>query len=260
MTTLVTSFSASIVLYENDPAVVARAVQSTLDTPHLDVLYLIDNSAGSSLRSLQVDARIRYEHVGRNIGFGAGHNRAIAASQCAYHAIINPDVEFAPSVIPALLATLAAQPGAAIVGPALSSDGSTLEHWCRARPTPFDLLARRFLPADARWMRARQFKFERRDLPRDRPSDVDVLSGAFLVCDTSALRRLGGFDQRYFLYLEDYDLCRSALAAGLRCIHDPRQLVIHRRGGHSYSSMRPLLWHARSAIQYFNKWGWRPLC
>jgi GT2 family glycosyltransferase len=157
------------------------------------------------------------------------------------------------------MTTLAAHPGAALAGPALSSDSSRIEHWCRARPTPFDLLARRFLPAGTRWIRERQFRFERRDLARDRPSDVDVLSGAFLVCDTTALRRLGGFDPRYFLYLEDYDLCRSARAAGLRCIYDPRQLVIHRRGGHSYTSIRPLLWHTRSAVQYFNKWGWLPL-
>jgi GT2 family glycosyltransferase len=256
----VTSFSASIVLYQNDPAVVARAVRSTLDTANLDALYLIDNSADRALAHLQNDPRIEYQHIGTNLGFGAGHNRAIAASRCAHHAIINPDVEFDPGVIPGLIATLAANPGAALVGPALSADRSRIEHWCRARPTPFDLLARRFLPAGTEWIRARQFRFERHDLPRDRPSDVDVLSGAFLVCATRALRQLGGFDPRYFLYLEDYDLCRSALAAGWRCIYDPRQLVIHRRGGHSYRSIRPLLWHTRSAIQYFNKWGWLPLC
>jgi hypothetical protein len=255
----VTAFSASIVLYENDPTVVARAIRSTLATPHLEALHLIDNSADRSLGSQCNDPRIRYEHVGANIGFGAGHNRALAATRSACHAIVNPDVEFAPGVIPALMATLAAHPGAALVGPALSADSSHVEHWCRAQPRPFDLLARRFLPANLRSIRERQSRFERRDLPRDRPSDVDVLSGAFLVCDTQALRRLGGFDSRYFLYLEDYDLCRSALAAGMRCIFDPRQHVIHRRGGHSYSRIRPLLWHTRSAIQYFNKWGWRPL-
>lgn len=256
---MVTSFSASIVLYRNDPAVVSRAIQSTLGTPGLEVLYLIDNSPDPNLRRFETGSRVVYEHLGRNIGFGSGHNRAITRSDCRYHCVINPDVDFAPTVIPSLIETLVIEPRAGIAGPALSTNFGHVEHWCRAQPTPFDLLARRFLPIHAlAALQARQARFERHDLPRDQVSDVDVLSGAFLVCSTTLLRRLKGFDPRYFLYLEDYDLCRSAISAGFRCIYDPRQTVIHRRGAHSYSSLRPLLWHVRSAVSYFNKWGWLP--
>lgn len=252
-------FSASIVLYNNDADLLAPAIESTLRTPGLETLYLVDNSDEPRLRSLaQTSNNVVYDFTGRNIGFGAGHNRAIERSRCAYHAIINPDVEFPPTVIPALIELIQNRPEIGLTGPALTSKPGVIEHWCRAQPTPFDLLARRFLP-DTKALRERRARFERHDLSREKPTEVDVLSGAFLVCSMDALRRIGGFDQRYFLYLEDYDLCRSALQAGYRCVFDPRHTVLHRRGAHSYSSLRPLVWHIQSAIRYFNKWGWFPL-
>ncbi len=250
-------FSASIVLYNNDPEVLSRAVHSALQSARLETLFLVDNSDDGTLSTFATMPKVEYDYVGRNIGFGAAHNRALARSRNAYHAMINPDVEFSPGVIPALIDMLQSEPDAALAGPALTSEQGVIEHWCRRRPTPFDLIARRFLPATSA-LDARRAKFERHDLPLDKPSDVEVLSGAFLVCSTDVLKRIGGFDSRYFLYLEDYDLCRSVLRAGYRCIFDPRQTVLHKRGAHSYSRLRPLLWHINSAIRYFNKWGWRP--
>lgn len=252
--------TASIVLYHNDSAVLSAAIHSALGTPGLQTLYLIDNSGTDRLRTLATDRRIVYEHPGRNLGFGAGHNCAVHKTTAPFHAIVNPDVKFGPSVIPALIEILRTHPKAGAAGPALSEDGHHRVHSCRARPTPIDLIGRRFFRGPLRrLLREREARFVRQDLPIDRPSEVEALSGAFMVCSVPMLRQLGGFDSRYFMYLEDYDLCRAAIAAGYRCIYEPRQVVLHRYGAHSYNRLRPLLWHVRSAIRYFNKWGWRPL-
>jgi len=253
-------FSASIVLYHNDVSVAEAAVQSTLRTPGLGLLYLIDNSNDDRLRALATDRSIIYMRPGRNIGFGQGHNLALSQVEgFQYHAIINPDVRFGPEVIPALIEHLRSDPSVALVGPRLMTEDAKVYISCRRWPKPLDLIGRRFLPEFLRrFIDSRRPSFEVHDLPYDRPTQVDILSGAFLVCSTSIMRRLGGFDPRYFLYLEDYDLCRTAVAAGYRCIYEPRQVVIHRHGRHSYKQIRPLVWHSWSAIKYFNKWGWRP--
>jgi len=249
-------FTASIVLYRNEIAVAERAVQSVLATPGLETLYLVDNSGNDDLRVLGTGPNVAYIRSEVNLGFGRGHNRALErVSGVEYHAVINPDVEFGPTVIPKLIDTLRAGSRVGLVGPRLLKGNGHVEHSCRDWPRPFDLVIRRLLPS----IRHRPSRFVLAELPLDRPSQVPILSGAFLVASVAALHAVGGFDERYFLYMEDYDLCRALYEIGYRCIYDPSEVVIHHYGGHSYRRLRPLAWHIASAIKYFNKWGWRPL-
>jgi GT2 family glycosyltransferase len=94
------------------------------------------------------------------------------------------------------------------------------------------------------------------DIGYDHAYDVPFVSGAFMCCRTSVLKRIGGFDEGYFLYFEDADLSRRIQQAGWRTVYCPDALVTHQwqRATHrSYVHMRLFV---VSAIKYFNKWGW----
>jgi GT2 family glycosyltransferase len=118
---------------------------------------------------------------------------------------------------------------------------------------------RRFAPARLKERADRRLaRFEMRDLDQSGPSDVPILSGCFMLVRRANLERVGGFDERFFLYLEDYDLCNRLRQTG-RLVYLPTVAIHHHHGRHSYRRIKPLLLHLRSAQQYFGKWGWLPL-
>ena len=92
-------------------------------------------------------------------------------------------------------------------------------------------------------------------LRQDALQDVPTISGCFMLLRTDVFRRFGGFDERYFMYMEDVDLVRR-IGASHRVVYDPRVWVVHGYGKGSYRNNKLLYYHIRSAVQYFFKWGW----
>ena len=135
-------------------------------------------------------------------------------------------------------------------------DSHSIQHLCKLLPAPTDLVLRRFFPE---WLkritRKRIESYELRDLNYDAPAYVPSLSGCFMFARRSVLRAVGGFDERFFLYMEDVDLCRRMLERS-QLLYWPAVSVRHVHQMGSYRNRQLLLMHVRSAIQYFNKWGW----
>jgi len=252
--------TCSIVLYNNDPHLLERAVVSALMTEFIARVAIVDNSPSDRLREcLPQDRRVTYIHKPENLGFGKAHNLAfnVCGTQSDYHLVLNPDVYFGADVVPALKTYMDERPDVGVVMPkVLFPDGST-QHLCKLLPTPFDLLMRRFLPASvlSRFFEARMDQYEMRQTGYDREMRVPCLSGCFMFVRSSVYRQVEGFDERYFLYMEDVDLSRR-IGALYRTMYFPGVHVFHAYGKGSYGNswMRNL--HIRSAIVYFSKWGW----
>lgn len=137
----------------------------------------------------------------------------------------------------------------------LYPDGSN-QYLCKLLPAPIDLMLRRFLPGPWKGLaRKRAASYELRFLDSDAPAYVPSLSGCFMFVRRSVLDSVGGFDERFFLYMEDVDLCRRMLSVS-RLLYWPGVTVEHVHQMGSYRSRKLLLLHIRSAIRYFNKWGW----
>jgi GT2 family glycosyltransferase len=128
------------------------------------------------------------------------------------------------------------------------------QYLCRLLPSPFDLFVRRFLPSRLVNL-LHSTNYELRGLEMSSPVDVPVLSGCFLLVRADVYRRIGGFDERFFLYMEDVDLVRRI---GLICqtVFFPDVSIIHAHGRGSYRFGRLFWYHICSAFTYFNKWGW----
>lgn len=252
----VSRISASLVLFHNDPAQYGLAMQSFLEGVPQGILFVVDNSAQPLQHPLFSHPRVRYVHAGRNLGFGAGHNVAIArlGGLSDLHLLLNPDIRFGPDVLPALAAQMARQPDIGALMPQVIYPDGELQRLTKLLPTPVDLILRRFIPSEATRERINR-RYELHGLPQDRPSDVPSLSGCFLLVRTDLLVSLGGFDERYFMYMEDVDLVRR-IGDGARTVYDPSVRVVHDYAKGSYRNRKLLGYHLRSALSYFTKWGW----
>jgi len=250
------SISCSVVSYHNPPAQIADVLRSISATPGI-ALTLVDNSRDDNLAAVARQYGARYIHRPDNPGFGAAHNIAIGEAieaDSTYHMVVNPDVSFGPEVIPGLLAYMEAHPDTGLVMPDIRYPDGSRQHLCKLLPHPGDLLVRRFVPALYR-LSGRLDTYEMRRSGYDRTMQVPALSGCFMFIRTSVLKKTGGFDERYFMYLEDVDLSRR-IGRVARTVYYPAVSITHAYQKGSYKSSILLTRHIRSAVRYFNKWGW----
>jgi len=248
----------SIVVYRNSREQIQEAVGSFLNAELSVRLYVIDNSPDDRARKLCTDERIVYVFNGRNLGFGAGHNLALRSSlgKANYHVVLNPDVHFEKGVLEALLSFARSRPDVGVVMPKILNPDGSVQHLCKQLPSPSDLVARRFLPGFLKpLMEARLARYEFRDQDYDSMLSVPVLSGCFMMLNCAALSQIGMFDERYFMYMEDVDLCRR-MQEEYKTIYFPRVAIYHGYEKGSYRSFSLMMRHILSALRYFQKWGW----
>lgn len=250
------NITASIVLYRNNLVIVEKAIHSFLNTTLKVKLYLIDNSPTDAFRELEADRRIEYIFNKGNIGFGAGHNIAInkAVTESEYHLILNPDVRFDKGTLEEILRFMDSHLQVGQLLPKVLYNDGKLQKVCKLLPHPYDLLARRFFK-NQKWAIKRNEKYELNGFNYDRPLNIPSLSGCFMFIRTSVLKDVGGFDPRYFMYLEDIDLTRR-IHESAETICFPGVSIYHGYEKGSYVSPKLLRYHILSAIKYFNKWGW----
>lgn len=249
------NLSASLVLFHNDPSQYGLAMRCFLEACD-GILYVVDNSTAPLQHELFAHPRVRYVHAGENLGFGKAHNRAIAmaAGTSDAHLLLNPDISFEHQVLPELEQFLKANQGVGAVMPRVAYPDGSLQRLCKLLPTPVDLILRRFIPSESIKAKINQ-RYEMHGLPQDRPSRVPTLSGCFLLIRSDLLHRLGGFDERFFMYMEDVDLVRR-LGDVAETVYLPSVEVVHAYAKGSYRSRKLLGYHLRSAVLYFFKWGW----
>ncbi len=254
--------SASLVLYKNDPEDIVEAVKSFLDTDLKVKIYVLDNSPtpflGSILEILK-DKRIEYIYNdGKNLGFGKAHNKAIEKiiDKSKYHLILNPDVWFYRRTLEKLYNFMEKNPHVGQVMPKVLYPDNTLQKLCKRLPSPIDLFGRRFLPGSLKKYLDKRLKwYQCDDIGYEKIANIPALSGCFMFVRTEVFKEVGMFDDEFFMYMEDYDLCRRI---GLKydTIYYPEVEIYHKYGKHSYKDKKLLMIHMKSAIKYFQKWGW----
>lgn len=246
----------SFVLFGNDREEIERAIAQAQASPLAVHIVVIDNS----LPSLDLDfARrpsVTIVTTGANLGYGRGHNIALAASKgrCRYNLVMNTDLQMGQEVLPGMVAFMDARPDVGLTMPKVRYPDGSLQRLCRLLPVPADLLGRRFF-ANTRWARARNEKYEFHDWDYDTVAEFPFLSGCFMLMRRSVLDQVGHFDERYFLYAEDLDLSRRIHAAA-RTLYVPMQSVVHEYRSQARPSLRRLRYAAVSLTRYFTKWGW----
>jgi len=251
--------TASIVIYKTDLRLLQNAVDSFLKSTRDSLLYLIDNSPTDRYSGYFQHPRIEYIFNNKNIGFGAGHNLALkkilADNQSTYHVVLNPDVYFEKEVMMKLFNYIEAHPRIGLAMPKVLYPDGRLQPLCKLLPSPFTLFTRRFLQFFPSLSNRLNHWYEMHFSGYDKIMDVPFLSGCFMFLRTDALREVGLFDERIFLYTEDTDLTRR-IHRKYRTIFYPEAVIYHYNQRGSYKNAIKFIHHVFSAITYFNKWGW----
>ena len=231
-------------------------------------LYLIDHSLderySDEVRALLSDpgysSLLDIQHLvrTRNPGFGSGHNSILSLPMGDCHLILNPDVEMQDDFLIRVRQTMAEQADVAVLAPRGADELGKEEYLAKRYPSVLVLLMRAFAPG---WLQKpvhkQMSRYELQDLPISDPlQDVPRLSGCCMVVQPRAFRAVGGFDERFFLYFEDYDLCMRLLSEG-RVVRDPSHLIVHHGGQAARKGWRHILWFLRGGLRFFNSWGWR---
>jgi GT2 family glycosyltransferase len=246
----------SIVLYKSNLEILQKAIQSVYKTTLNFKLYLVDNSPSDDLRSLARDTRTEYIFCNANLGFGKAHNIAMrkAIEESKYHLVLNPDVYFDEGVLEGIFSYMENHPNAGQVMPKICYPDGEIQRLCKLLPAPADLFLRRFFP----WLPGadgRNEKYELRDSGYNKIMNIPYLSGCFMFFRTSALKEVGLFDERIFMYIEDADITRR-MHQKYETIFLPSITVYHYYAKGSYKNIRLMLYNIHGAIIYFNKWGW----
>lgn len=246
--------SAVVVSY-NSSADLPDCLRS-LRSEGVDDVVVVDNaSADGSLDVVrQVDPDARLVETGANLGFGTAANRGVALSTGDYVLVLNPDTVVEPGTVKALSEALDRDPGLAAVGPRLENVDGTLYPSVRRFPDLMVAFGHAFLglvwPRNPATRRYRML-----DWDHDRASaNVDWVSGACVLVRRSAFDMVGGFDEAYFMYVEDVDLCWRLGQAGWRIGYEPAGRVVHALGGSSrLVPYRMIAEHHRSLLRFVSK-------
>lgn len=222
-------------------------------------ILLVDNRSTDGTREFVSD---NYPGIGiaENpgiSGYGANHNINLKRSLGYYFVVMNSDMTVAPATFTALKGYMDSHPDVGAVCPKILNPDGTIQGLNKLYPTVWDLFLRRFMPKPfLKFFKRRMDAHEMRDRDHNSVYDVPAMSGCFMFCRTELLKKLGGFDEGYFMYFEDFDLARR-IQPTHRTMYYPGAEVTHFWARSAHLKFRYMLYFFRSAFRYFNKWGYK---
>lgn len=248
--------TASVVTYKNDLGMLTEAFRSFLNTNLIVKLYVVDNSPTSEIEQLCNDPRVEYIFNNKNVGFGTAHNIAIrkAWGTSEYHLVLNPDVYFEQNTLEKIVHFMDARTEVGLVIPRVLYPDGSFQYAYKLLPTPLVMFCRRFFKVKKVLDRL-NYRFEYRFADFGREMEVPYMNGSFLFFRTAELKRLGLFDERIFMYMEDADISRRFFINS-KALYYPGAVVYHRFGKGAHKSFKLMLRAVEGTIIYFNKWGW----
>ncbi|HEY3294203.1 MAG TPA: glycosyltransferase family 2 protein [bacterium] len=226
--------STLIVTFESGPHI-GVCLDSLQATSHewLAGCHVVDNASTDGTAD-GIAERYPWVHLIRNrdnVGFGRAVNQAAQAASGEYLLVLNPDTVIRPGAIAELVRFLDHRPAAAACGPKIVDLQGNFQYYCRRGfPTPINSLG--YLSGlDRMFPSSRRLGgYYRRDIPADLEIMTDSLAGCFMVIRREPFAAVGGFDEDYFLFGEDIDLCWKLKHAGHEVWYVPSALVEHRKG------------------------------
>lgn len=247
--------TASIVAYKHSFEEIKKVADCIL-LNKIACLYIIDHSPNDSLSVIAgYSDKIKYIRH-ENTGYGSGHNVAIREAILLgshYHAVINPDIYFKDKVLDILATHTEQHSQIGLIMPKIVNHRGELQYLCKLLPSPLDLFFKRFLPK--RFTEKRLARLQLKFADYNSKMNVPWLSGCFMFFRVSALKEIGLFDERFFMYGEDIDISRRMHQKYIT-LYFPEIIVQHVHEAASYTSLKMLKVHIINLIKYFNKWGW----
>lgn len=250
--------SVSIVTHNNSEEIVKVLESIFNNTKGLNLkVFVIDNDSNDSTIDI---IKEKYQNVALiqmddNTGFGYAHNQVLNMISSDYHVIINPDITFNSNVIKELVDYLEEHNDTVMITPRILNMDGTEQYLPKLSPKIRYLLGGRFEKFGGMFSRWRN-EYTMKSESITEPIEIDFCTGCFMVVKTDVLKKLNGFDDRFFMYFEDADLTKRAKKYG-KVIFYPNTFVTHEWKRESSKSLKYFMIQLSSMIKYFSKWKFR---
>lgn len=255
--------SVCIVAYNNYTDIKSLIISMEKYTsPSLEKkIYVVDNGVSISNKAdiedfkefLKKYKKIEYIDAGGNIGFGSGHNTVIDYINSEYHAIVNPDIIFCEDTFSKVITWMDEHKDVGMTIPLIVDEKGQRQEVYRNELTVFDMFNRMVLKS-AFHKRAQKHTMQYMDFSKS--FNVPFGQGSFLIVRTDLFKSLNGFDNNFFMYVEDADLCKRVNQIS-KLVYYPETKVIHKWEKGSHKNRVLLKYHIQSMKYYFKKWGWK---
>ena len=216
-----------------------------------------DYKPGEPVDKLQANAS-HFLRISANLGYGRAVNKMVSyvGTLPKFIGILNTDLSWAVGTFESIIDWTLANDDVALVVPRIINSAGSTEKLCKQNPTILGMLSRRFIPNVLKPHCLKSYDDWYSMTYKDYNEIIEstYLSGCCMIARTASFLQVHGFDERYFLYLEDADLTRTLSSVG-RCIYFPHVSVVHKWGRGNYKSLRLLIINLWSSCLYFSKWG-----
>lgn len=272
------NLTISLVHYRSKEDVLAQTLHSCRDALDFAIdnrlikeaqLFFIENSQDSYTQRILTEIRphwpgnITVITSEKNLGFGAGHNLAIArlskeTRPDSFHLILNPDVILKRDAISEAVLFMLQHPQTACLSPFCTDEHGNKTYLCKQYPSVLTLTARAFFRnTKIPFLQRILANYEMREITeKDAVNGVPIASGCFMFWRTQALQELQGFDEGFFLYFEDFDLCLRLNPKWL-ISYAPSVCIKHLGGNTFQKGIHHIYLFCRSALRFFQKHGWK---
>jgi GT2 family glycosyltransferase len=233
-----------------------NSIKKTLKNIEYEIIIVDNSSKKNYVKKLErLAARKKTKnlkrfvlHKGkRNLGFGAGYNLAVQKARGSSLLLINPDIILQENTVEGLFDFFKKQKKVGVVSCKLLNEDDSLQYSCRRFPTPLSFISF-FKKSIIR------YKMENKD--HDKIMKVDWLSGSFMLMEKTTFLRFSGFDERFFMYLEDADLCRR-IGKKMSIVYNPHFVAYHKGAYGSRKNATLTFVHVESILKYFLKWAFK---
>jgi len=236
--------SASVVVYKESQETLKKLLDSFFALNVDKELILLDNSPTNKLESFCKQYPLQYIHVDKNIGFGGGHNRAFKWTKKAdIHLVLNPDLIFEPTILEEFLEWFMQEKEVVLAIPKVLYPDGRFQHVVRDIPTPGTLLKRKFNNFSDEWSELRLQKL----------TEIPFANGCFFAFRYDVYHKLNGFEETFFMYMEDIDIWIRAKEYG-KTVYNPNYVIYHEHRRASSKNMKLFSYHLFSAIKFFSKY------
>ena len=250
-----------IVTY-NNANIIAETINAVLlHTKNLDYMIVIydNNSTDDTVKVIaeSFSERMQIINSKQNNGFGYGHNQIFKQFEAKYYVVCNPDLIVQNNILRDLFQYMEKNRDVGMVTPKIVFPDGETQHLCKEEPNVMDMFARRFASGILkRLLHERSNKYEMRYTGYNKEFVVPYATGCFMFFRGEILNKIKGFDENFFMYLEDADITKRTNEIS-RVIFYPYNSVVHfwQRGSHN--SLHLTLVNIKSMFYYFSKWGWK---
>ncbi|MFA6521080.1 MAG: glycosyltransferase family 2 protein [Candidatus Gracilibacteria bacterium] len=245
------------------PRLCIEALQrSKCDVP-VEIIVVDNNSHDESLDYLEQmhkKGEITLVHSGSNLGYGKANNLGAHYAKGKYILVLNPDISVETDTLQKLYDYMEKNPHVGMAAPQLYFFNGQIQDSCRRFMRPLDLIIKRTPLSRLKILKKRVDEYTMAGYDHSKEGEVDLVTGACFIIRKDVFEKIGGFDPRYFLFMEDADLCRKVWESGHKVAYFPQARALHCHKRLSGGSLLHLItqkvfWiHMSSALKYFWKW------